>query len=89
MRGVPVAWKILATLGAAALFGGSVTLALHGQLAIGERVTAMESWKNTTADPALRFLVCSQAAENAGRDPSLCTYLLRDIADFLNPPQGR
>lgn len=79
---IPIAWRVL--LGIAAIFtaGWSASALLAETVRLKPRLARVEERLDAT-EPGIRYLICRAQAQDEGRDPRICAYLLRGIEDQL------
>ena len=80
---IPPAYKALLIL--AAVFGVGMTAGSAVSLArdLPNRVAQLEAQQQATA-AALRYLACRALAEDEGRDPRSCRYVVSGVDDLLD-----
>lgn len=80
---IPIAWR--AILGVAAIFGAgwSASVLLAETTSLRPRLEQVERRLDAT-EPGIRYLICRAQAQDEGRDPKICAYLLRGIEDDLD-----
>jgi hypothetical protein len=84
---LPVLYKVLTAVAAALVALGNIAATVVRISSVPERVIAIEAWKDSTASPAIWFLVCSQRAENKGEDPKRCEAVLEGVGELLRTPR--
>ena len=80
---IPPAYKALLVI--AAVFGVGMTAGSAVSLArdIPTRVAQLEAQQQATS-AAIRYLACRALAEDEGRDPKLCRYVVSGVEDLLD-----
>lgn len=90
LEGVPLVWKAAGALAlAAGTLIASTAMAVRtvdAQRTLPARVRALEVWKDSTAEPGMRFLICSQRAINQGVNPQPCEAVLQTARELMLPP---
>lgn len=79
---IPIAWR--AMLGIAAIFGaGWSASALFAETTnVRPRLEKVEA-RVDYLEAGIKYLICRAQAQDEGRDPRICAYLLRGVEDQL------
>lgn len=83
LKQLPEWVKALGALTAAFLAGGTAYAAVDTQRDLPERVAQLEAQQEATS-AALKYLACRALAEDEGRDPRLCRYVVSGVEDLLD-----
>jgi len=75
--------RILGILAATFMAGGTAYAALSQQRDLPERVAQLEAQQEATS-AALKYLACRALAEDEGRDPRLCRYVVNGVDELLD-----
>jgi hypothetical protein len=63
------------------LVGASAVLSAYA--ALPARVEAIETWRQDTIGPAIKYGACNDWQRNHGLDPKACDFIVKDLGDFL------
>ena len=83
LKQLPEWARILGVLAAAFFAGGTAYAALSQQRDLPARVARLEAEQQATS-AALRYLACRALAEDEGRDPRSCRYVVSGVEDLLD-----